>query len=132
MKEDPALIKEGPFLIVLTCSCALSCVHTITCCPSRGKKLSTDLAGVRRSLGVCFQQNTLFDQLTVLQVNTHVHTTVRTHVHVKTYTQTHVKIENTKTHTTHQTLYTYLVHIHLLVHILFFVPLFTTTVLCFS
>lgn len=33
----------------------------------RGRKLSSDLAGVRRSLGVCFQQNTLFDQLTVLQ-----------------------------------------------------------------
>lgn len=33
----------------------------------RGRKLSSDLAGVRRSLGVCFQQNTLFGQLTVFQ-----------------------------------------------------------------
>ncbi|CAM9094590.1 unnamed protein product, partial [Laminaria digitata] len=33
----------------------------------RGKRLSSDLVGVRRSLGVCFQQNTLFDQLTVFQ-----------------------------------------------------------------
>lgn len=33
----------------------------------RGRKLSSDLTGVRRSLGVCFQQNTLFAQLTVLQ-----------------------------------------------------------------
>lgn len=33
----------------------------------RGRKLSNDLAGVRRSLGVCFQQNTLFAQLTVFQ-----------------------------------------------------------------
>lgn len=33
----------------------------------RGRKLSSDLTGVRRSLGVCFQQNTLFDRLTVLQ-----------------------------------------------------------------
>ncbi|CAN0398362.1 unnamed protein product, partial [Ectocarpus sp. 13 AM-2016] len=33
----------------------------------RGRKLTSDLAGIRRSLGVCFQQNTLFDQLTVFQ-----------------------------------------------------------------
>lgn len=33
----------------------------------RGRKLSSDLTGVRRSLGVCFQQNTLFAQLTVFQ-----------------------------------------------------------------
>ena len=33
----------------------------------RGRTLSSDLVGVRRSLGVCFQQNTLFEQLTVLQ-----------------------------------------------------------------
>ncbi|CAM9424100.1 unnamed protein product, partial [Ectocarpus fasciculatus] len=33
----------------------------------RGRKLTSDLVGIRRSLGVCFQQNTLFDQLTVLQ-----------------------------------------------------------------
>lgn len=33
----------------------------------RGRTLSSDLVGVRRSLGVCFQQNTLFDQLTVFQ-----------------------------------------------------------------
>ncbi|CAM9760741.1 unnamed protein product, partial [Sphacelaria rigidula] len=33
----------------------------------RGRRLSRDLVGIRRSLGVCFQQNTLFDQLTVTQ-----------------------------------------------------------------
>ncbi|CAN0410529.1 unnamed protein product, partial [Hapterophycus canaliculatus] len=33
----------------------------------RGRKLSSDLVGVRKSLGVCFQQNTLFEQLTVFQ-----------------------------------------------------------------
>ncbi|CAN0295273.1 unnamed protein product, partial [Ectocarpus sp. 13 AM-2016] len=33
----------------------------------RGRKLTSDLVGIRRSLGVCFQQNTLFDQLTVFQ-----------------------------------------------------------------
>lgn len=33
----------------------------------RGRQLSRDLVGIRKSLGVCFQQNTLFDQLTVFQ-----------------------------------------------------------------
>lgn len=33
----------------------------------RGRRLSRDLVGIRQSLGVCFQQNTLFDQLTVTQ-----------------------------------------------------------------
>lgn len=42
-------------------------LHSIPACLSRGKRLSRDLVGIRRSLGVCFQQNTLFDQLTVLQ-----------------------------------------------------------------
>lgn len=39
----------------------------VVCTYRRGRRLTRDLVGIRRSLGVCFQQNTLFEQLTVTQ-----------------------------------------------------------------